>query len=645
MSRSFRSRFLRRPRFESLDARQLLAADLGAVVPGAGWVESTPADVPSVLVADQAEGEDQATATDLMALARAISQSGAVFYGAAWCTFCTQQKELFGDSHYYLPFVEATNPDRTLNAAGQAANITSFPTWVFPDGSREPGVQSLETLAQRAGVTITQSNSPELLPMPDLTVQAGSPRWIALNGFDPNLDPLSYTVTTDNPGLINLQVSQANRSLLVDVKSWGKMTFQLFDNLVPQITDRIASQAEIGFYDKTTTNNSIVSRVVQTGDVRYIQLGDPSGNGTATSGLGPVNDQFDARLQHNAAGYLSLVKTGDDTGDVQFFVTDGPARELDFDYPIFGVLTEGEKVRDAINDTATTAEKPTRDIVINSIDVIQDNENGALLISTAAGATGTANVTVTVQDPYGHSFQRTFQVTVQPDTANSGPFLRAAHTQVTGLAQSVSWPLASVDVEGDAVRYEASLVGGLGGQVSVDAVTGRVTVTPDIGFTGTLQVLTGVRSAPGAANDTADPLDTQVIAVRVQTNPRFWQNPDYGVDVDGDGLIAPRDALIVINELNARTFTTDAGVLPSTRPEVGVDFVFYDTSGDNLVTPRDALLVVNKLNGVADGEGEASAEGEAPFDATAFDATAFDAALAALLADENSPWARARRGR
>lgn len=637
----------RRPQFEALDRRELLAADLSfdlrppqsdvsGAIPSAYLslaVEPTGSVSSAISTATEGEGEG-ATATDLMALARAIAASGTKFYGAAWCPFCTQQKELFADAAYYLPFVEATNPDRSLNAAGQAANITSFPTWIFPDGSRVTGVQTLETLAQRAGVTITQASAPELLPLADLTIQAGSPRWIALNGFDPNLDNLTYTVTTDNPSLLTLQVPEGNRSLQVNVRSWGAMKFQLFDHLVPKITERITSHAEIGFYDKTTSNNSIVTKAVQTGAVRFIQLGDPTGVGSAASGLGPVDDQFDSRLQYNAAGYLGLVKTTDDTGDVQFFVTDAPARELDFNVPIFGVLTEGEKVRYEINRTATTNDKPVRDIIIDSVDVVQDNEDRALMIAAAPGATGTANVTVTVRDPSGNTAQRTFQVTVEADTANGGPFLKPGHTIVTGTGQAVSWPLQSVDVEGDAVRYEASVTGG-NGQVAVDATTGRVTVTPNAGFTGTLQILTGVRAAPGVANNTSDPVDTQVVRVLVQSNPLLWQNPDFALDTDGDNVLAPRDALVIVNELNFRVVTSAAGVFTAQRPDLGPDFLYYDTSGDNLLTPRDALLVINQLNGGTEGEGEGEASNP-------LDAALIDAALAAYWLEEASLMAKQR---
>lgn len=557
------------------------------------------------------EGENQPAATDLMALARAITAKGTKFYGAAWCTFCTQQKDLFADAQHYLPFVEVTNPDRTLNEVGTAAGINSFPTWVFPDGSRETGVQTLATLAARSGVTVTTSNVPELLPIPDQWIYNGSPQWLALDGFDPNFDALTYTVTTDNPSLLVTQVSQANRSLVVDVRSWGKMTFQLFDNIVPRITERVASQAEIGFYDKTTANNSIVSQVIKDASQAYFRLGDPAGNGTSISGLGPIADQFDLRLQHNTAGLLSLAKTGDDTGDVQFVVMGEPMREFDFQLPIFGMLTEGDKVRRAINQTATNNGKPAQDIVINSVDVVRDGENALLLLSAADGKFGEANVTVTVRDPGGRSAQRTFRVTVMPDPINGGPFLTETRSVMTSPGVAATLQLKSVDPENDPVRYEASLEDPTKGQIAVNAVTGQVTVTPIAGFTGDLRVRVGVRSAPDFPNDTFDPVDSQTLVVKVLATPTYWHNLDLPSDVDQDGLVVPRDALLVINELNSRVLSTNLGVMRFDRPSASTGLVYLDTSGDNLVTPIDALRVINRLNGIFQpGEGESAVEGE-----------------------------------
>jgi hypothetical protein len=81
-----------------------------------------------------------------------------------------------------------------------------------------------------------------------------------------------------------------------------------------------------------------------------------------------------------------------------------------------------------------------------------------------------------------------------------------------------------------------------------------------------------------------------------------WKNAIRPLDVDNNGVIAPLDALIVINRLNAQ----GAGPLP---PPVASQSPppFYDPSGDNQVTALDALQVINHLNGagsLAAGEGE-----------------------------------------
>ncbi len=84
-----------------------------------------------------------------------------------------------------------------------------------------------------------------------------------------------------------------------------------------------------------------------------------------------------------------------------------------------------------------------------------------------------------------------------------------------------------------------------------------------------------------------------------------WQNAGAPLDVNGDGVTSPLDALLVINELNQR----DARMLPTSA--VGADplFGYLDASGDGFISPLDALLIINGLNG--GGEGEADGHGVA----------------------------------
>lgn len=84
--------------------------------------------------------------------AQCLKNKGATFYGAFWCPHCQNQKSMFGSSVDLLPYVECSTPD----GQGQLQtckdkNVTGYPTWVFPDGSRQSGEVSLEQLAQKTG--------------------------------------------------------------------------------------------------------------------------------------------------------------------------------------------------------------------------------------------------------------------------------------------------------------------------------------------------------------------------------------------------------------------------------------------------------------------------------------------------------------
>jgi len=101
-----------------------------------------------------------------------------------------------------------------------------------------------------------------------------------------------------------------------------------------------------------------------------------------------------------------------------------------------------------------------------------------------------------------------------------------------------------------------------------------------------------------------------------------WHNGTEPCDVDGDGLVAPIDALNVINELNVKGSYRLGGDRPlraiSARP-IGFRSAFdpirirFDTNGDSLLAPIDALIVINRLNTQTLGGGQAAggaAEGE-----------------------------------
>lgn len=85
------------------------------------------------------------------ALAQCLAAKGVRLYGTWWCGPCHMQERLFGDGADRLDETSCSAPGSYDELpVCTAAGVTSYPTWVFPDGSRLTGVQSLDDLADRA---------------------------------------------------------------------------------------------------------------------------------------------------------------------------------------------------------------------------------------------------------------------------------------------------------------------------------------------------------------------------------------------------------------------------------------------------------------------------------------------------------------
>ena len=81
-----------------------------------------------------------ATATNLNDFAKCLTRAGATYYTADWCPHCRRQNAMFGSALRYVHAVDCTNG---------CSDVPSLPLWTFRDGSRHPGVASLDVLAQK----------------------------------------------------------------------------------------------------------------------------------------------------------------------------------------------------------------------------------------------------------------------------------------------------------------------------------------------------------------------------------------------------------------------------------------------------------------------------------------------------------------
>lgn len=84
-------------------------------------------------------------------IASCIKKSGAKFYGASWCSHCNAQKQLFGPSAKYLPYVECSGADHKLKQECASLGIQGFPTWVFANGEKVSGGLSIAQLKVKTG--------------------------------------------------------------------------------------------------------------------------------------------------------------------------------------------------------------------------------------------------------------------------------------------------------------------------------------------------------------------------------------------------------------------------------------------------------------------------------------------------------------
>ena len=75
-----------------------------------------------------------------------------------------------------------------------------------------------------------------------------------------------------------------------------------------------------------------------------IQMGDPTGTGAFEPGF-TIPDEFDPGLRYDRPGRLGMANTGDkNSGNCQFFITEGPAPHLNNLHAIFGQVVDGQDV-------------------------------------------------------------------------------------------------------------------------------------------------------------------------------------------------------------------------------------------------------------------------------------------------------------
>jgi cyclophilin family peptidyl-prolyl cis-trans isomerase len=119
----------------------------------------------------------------------------------------------------------------------------------------------------------------------------------------------------------------------------GVIVLKLYASQVPRTVNNFVCLAEDGYYDGVTFHRVIPDFMVQTGD--------PTGTGRGGPGY-TFKDEFDPKLKHDCPGVLSMANSGPGTNGSQFFITHVPTPWLDGKHSVFGQVTQGQDVVNAI---------------------------------------------------------------------------------------------------------------------------------------------------------------------------------------------------------------------------------------------------------------------------------------------------------
>ncbi len=124
----------------------------------------------------------------------------------------------------------------------------------------------------------------------------------------------------------------------VKMEKGGEFVIQLYPDKAPITVNNFVFLAQEGYFDGTTFHRVLEGFMAQGGD--------PTGTGMGGPGYQFQNEDSD--LTFDKAGVVAMANAGRDTNGSQFFITFGPAPQLNGGYTIFGQVIQGMEVVNSI---------------------------------------------------------------------------------------------------------------------------------------------------------------------------------------------------------------------------------------------------------------------------------------------------------
>lgn len=143
---------------------------------------------------------------------------------------------------------------------------------------------------------------------------------------------------------------KSSYTAIIDVKDYGKIEVELYEELAPITVKNFVDLAKDGFYDGLTFHRIITGFMIQGGDPLA----------TVQAEVKTIKGEFaqngvENNLSHTR-GVISMARSNDpDSASSQFFIVQADSTHLDGQYAAFGKVTKGMDIVDKIcKDTPVT---------------------------------------------------------------------------------------------------------------------------------------------------------------------------------------------------------------------------------------------------------------------------------------------------
>ncbi len=177
-----------------------------------------------------------------------------------------------------------------------------------------------------------------------------------------------YDDTTDgdetlDPSIIYEPIIDLDETLTyyadIEIADYGTVTVELDPTAAPVTVSNFVNLAQNGFYDGLTFHRIMENFMMQGGD----PYGDGTGGNTEENGdevniVGEFTyNGYDNTLSHTR-GAISMARADDyNSASSQFFIVHEDSTSLDGEYAVFGYVTEGMDVVDAVCEVAYTMDE------------------------------------------------------------------------------------------------------------------------------------------------------------------------------------------------------------------------------------------------------------------------------------------------